>query len=73
MFHAHQEEVCIEVHMQHSIISIMDAYHAPYSKRHRYWTGLMLLTRCVLFLAFAFNADNGLLVNMYITNMEFSS
>ena len=53
-----------------AFISIMDAYHAPYNKRHRYWTGLMLLTRCVLFLAFASsNNDNQLLANMYITTL----
>ncbi len=28
-----------------AFISILDAYHAPYSKKHRYWTGPMLLTR----------------------------
>ena len=49
-----------------AFISIMDAYHAPYKRKHRYWTGLMLLTRCVLFLAFA-SSDNRLLMNMYIT------
>ena len=49
-----------------AFISIMDAYHAPYKRKHRYWTGLMLLTRCVLFLAFA-TSDNRLLMNMYIT------
>ena len=31
------------------ISSIMDAYHAPYTKHHRYWTGLGLLIRCCLF------------------------
>ena len=36
-----------------AFISIMDAYHAPYSRKHRYWIGLMLLTRCVLFIAFS--------------------
>ena len=35
---------------------ILDAYHAPYTKNHRYWTGLLLLVRCILFLIFAFNA-----------------
>ena len=34
----------------------MEAYHAPYTEKHRYWTGLMLLVRCILFLIFAFNA-----------------
>ena len=33
----------------------MDAYHAPYKKGTRYWTGFLLLVRCVLFLIFALN------------------
>ena len=53
-----------------AFVSIMDAYHAPYNNRHRYWTGLMLLSRCVLFLAFAsYHSDNALLANMYITTL----
>ena len=53
-----------------AFVSIMDAYHAPYNNRHRYWTGLMLLSRCVLFLAFASNhSDDALLANMYITTL----
>ena len=35
------------------ISSIMDAYHAPYTKHHRYWTGLGLLIRCCLFTIYA--------------------
>ena len=31
-----------------AFISIMDAYHAPFNRRHRYWTGLLLLIRCIL-------------------------
>ena len=34
----------------------MDAYHAPYKKDTRYWTGLLLLVRCVIFLTFAVNS-----------------
>ena len=56
-----------------AFVSIMDAYHAPYNNRHRYWTGLMLLSRCVLFLAFAsYHSDNALLASMYITNLVLS-
>ena len=48
----------------------MDAYHAPYSRRHRYWTGLMLLTRCILFLAFATNySSDEIVANSYITTL----
>ena len=53
-----------------AFISIMDAYHAPYSKRHRYWTGLTLLIRCVLFFAFTSSyKDDEVLENMYITTI----
>ncbi len=34
----------------------LDAYHAPYTNKYRYWTGLMLLLRLVLFLISAVNA-----------------
>ena len=33
--------------------SFLDAYHAPYKDRHRYWMGLLLLVRFVLFLVSA--------------------
>jgi hypothetical protein len=49
---------------------IIDAYHAPYTKKHRYWTGFMLLTRCVLFLAIiAFNRTSDIATNMFITSV----
>ena len=28
----------------------MEAYHAPYTPKHRYWTGLLLLARAVIYL-----------------------
>ena len=33
--------------------SFLDAYHAPYQDRHRYWIGLLLLVRFILFLVSA--------------------
>ena len=52
--------------------AILDAYHAPYKPKHRYWTGLLLFIRCALFLVFAFNIsgnDSGnLLVISSITS-----
>ena len=42
----------------------MDAYHAPYKKGTRYWTGFLLLVRCVLFLTFALNAFGDENVNL---------
>ena len=53
-----------------AFISIMDAYHAPYNRKHRYWTGLMLLSRCVLFLALTIIYKGSLLLSsMYITTL----
>ena len=34
----------------------LDAYHAPFTNKHRYWTGLMLLLRFVLYIISAINA-----------------
>ena len=42
----------------------LDAYHAPYTNKHRYWTGLMLLLRFVLFLISAVNALGDPSVNL---------
>ena len=36
------------------IKSVLDAYHAPYTNKYRYWTGLMLLVRFCLCLFFTF-------------------
>ena len=33
--------------------AFLDAYYAPYTDNHRYWTGLLLLVRCVLFIVVA--------------------
>lgn len=33
----------------------MDTYHAPYTPRQRYWTGLLLIARAILFLVSATN------------------
>ena len=38
--------------------AILDTYHAPYKPKHQYWTGLLLLVQCALFLVFAFNVND---------------
>ena len=42
----------------------MDAYHAPFRKGARYWTGLLLLSRLGLFMIFAINATGSDSVNL---------
>ena len=38
--------------------SFMDAYHAPYVTKNRYWTGLLLLMRIILYLTSAMNVHH---------------
>ena len=48
--------------------AILDTYHAPYKPKHRYWTGLLLLVRCALFLVFAFNISGNNSVNLLVVS-----
>ena len=46
--------------------AILDTYHAPYKKQHRYWTGLLLLVRSALFFVFTFNISGDESVNLLV-------
>ena len=43
---------------------LFDAYTGPYKDRHRYWTGLLLLVRIVLFLIFSMNTRGSTEINL---------
>ena len=43
---------------------LFDAYTGPYKDRHRYWTGLLLLVRIVLFLIFSTNTQGSADINV---------
>ena len=43
---------------------LLDAYMGPYKDKHRYWTGLMLVARIILFIIFAANATGNPNVNL---------
>ena len=53
--------------------AILDAYHAPYQPQHRYWTGMLLLIRCVLFLIFAFNVSGDDSINTLVISLATSA
>ena len=38
---------------------LLDSYYAPYKPHTRYWTGFLLLVRCVLYIVFSFNPLGG--------------
>ena len=50
--------------------SFMDAYHAPYKPKHRYWPGLLLVLRCVLLFVLAFNPQSDLYINLLAILVE---
>ena len=52
------------------LMPFLDAYHAPYKKETRYWTGFLLVVRCTLLLIFGLNAfgnanDNLLAITIF--------
>ena len=46
--------------------AFMDAYHAPYKPRHRYWTGLLLVIRSIMFLALGFNLNSDPSITLFL-------
>jgi hypothetical protein len=44
-----------------------DAYTGPYKTRYRFWPGLLLLTRCILFTLFSLNVLNRLRLKLMLT------
>ena len=44
----------------------IDAYHAPYKAKHRYWPGLLLVLRFVLLLVFALNPQQHSNANLLV-------
>ena len=44
----------------------IDAYHAPYKAKHRYWPGLLLVLRCVLHLVLALNPNQDTSINLLV-------
>ena len=40
-----------------SFVLFMEAYHVPYTPKHRYWTGLLLLARAIIYLISAANVS----------------
>ncbi len=47
------------------LVSLMDAYHAPYKARHRYWPGLLLLVSMVQYFISASNTIGNPAVNLF--------
>ena len=45
---------------------VMDPYGGPYKDKYQFWTGLLLVVRVLLFLAFAFNTSGNPALNLLL-------
>ena len=51
---------------------LLDSYYAPYKAHTRYWTGFLLLVRCVLYIVFSFNSLGGTKKSLLAINITFT-
>ena len=66
---------CLQAHSNkpllrwvHRLKPFLDAYQGPYEDKFRCWTGVMLVVRNILFLAFALNGPSNPVVNLGVIN-----
>ena len=48
----------------HRLMPLFDAHTGPYKRKHRYWTGLLLVARVFFILIFSLNISNNPAVNL---------
>ena len=49
----HQDKKIFKWVRNHKLYTFLEPYHAPYDFQHRYWTGLLLIVRVILYLLIA--------------------
>ena len=60
----HQNKCLFKWANDRRLSHFLDPYHAPYVYEHRYWTGLLLLIRAVLYVITAVNVSNDPGINL---------
>ena len=66
---AHSEMRIFSWISNYRVKPFLDAYHAPYRNEYRYWPGMLLVLRCILFLIFAFNVLGNPNVNLFVISV----
>ena len=51
---------------------LLESYHAPYNIHTRYWTGFLLLVRCILYLIFSYNSLGATSKSLLAINIIFT-
>ena len=60
----HQNRKPLKWVQNQRLYMFLEPYHAPYAFKHRYWTGLLLFIRAVLYITSAANVSNNPAVNL---------
>ena len=61
---AQSERKCCSWISDYRISTLLDMFHGPFKNKHRYWCGLLLVTRFCLFMVFSFNVNGDPSVNI---------
>ena len=64
---------CNNFFLKQRLCIFLEPYHAPYSNKHRYWTGLLLFIRVILYLISAVNISNNPDVNLIVIAIVMST
>lgn len=62
----YQGKTCLRWIRNQKLQIFLKSYHAPYTIRHRYWTGLLLIVRTVLSISSALNMSNNPRLNLLL-------
>ena len=54
-------------HWLNRLKPLLDSYYAPYKNHTRYWTGILLLVRCALYIIFSLSSANNSLSTISLT------
>ena len=58
LLYCSRAEICGKWTRNHKLNSFINTYHIPYSAKHRYWTGLLLLLRVIVYIITAVSASS---------------
>ena len=62
----------IKLIMSQKLSSFLQTYHLPYTPKHRYWTGLLLLVRVIIYLISGFNPTGDPRISLLSTALVMS-
>ena len=65
----HQNKRILRWVRHQRLCMFIESYRAPYTFKHRYWTGLLLLIRTALYITSVANVSNDLGINLLVTGI----